>query len=211
MDKRLRHINLLRCFDAAARHQSYSLAAEELAISQAAVSQQIRNLEDYFQVKLFTRKGRSMYLTQQGTVLANSVSKAFNELSLGFDRIQIEPENGVLTVTSSPSFCSRWLVPRLWKFSSLYPDIQVRALASAQLEDVRHSEIDIAIRQGETDVKNVHQEILIRDPVFPVCSPKVFKDYHLTTIEQISKCWLVEAIDHTSNKSGNGCNHSNGV
>jgi LysR family glycine cleavage system transcriptional activator len=194
MDKRLRHIALLRCFDAAARHQSYSLAAIELSITQAAVSQQIRNLEEHLQVKLFVREGRAMRLTKQGKTLSDSVVRAFSELSLGFDRIQVEPETGVLTVTASPSFCSRWLVPRLWKFSALYPGVQVRALASSQYEDVRHSDIDVAIRQGEKHVNNVHQETLFIDPVFPICSPRVFEEEKLTSPEQISKCWLVEAI-----------------
>jgi LysR family glycine cleavage system transcriptional activator len=194
MDKRLRHIALLRCFDAASRHQSYSLAAQELAITQAAVSQQIRNLEEHLQVKLFSRQGRSMHLTKQGKTLSESVSKAFNELSLGFDRIQAEPEKGVLTVTASPSFCSRWLVPRLWKFSALHPNVQVRALASPQYEDVRHSDIDVAIRQGEKQIDNVHQETLFIDPVFPVCSPRVYEEGQLTSPEKINQCWLVEAI-----------------
>ncbi|MDP5039743.1 MAG: LysR family transcriptional regulator, partial [Paraglaciecola sp.] len=194
MDKRLRHIALLRCFDAAARHQSYSLAADELAITQAAVSQQIRNLEAHLQVKLFSRQGRAMQLTKQGSTLLESVGKAFSELSLGFDRIQVEPQAGVITVTASPSFCSRWLVPRLWKFSVLYPDIQVRALASAQYEDVRHSDIDVAIRQGEKQVNNVHQETLLLDPVFPICSPRVYQEEQLSSPEKINQCWLVEAI-----------------
>ena len=194
MDRRLRYIALLRCFDAAARHQSYSLAAQELSITQAAVSQQIRNLEEHLQVKLFSRQGRSMRLTKQGNTLSESVGKAFSELSLGFDRIQIEPESGVLTVTASPSFCSRWLVPRLWKFSVLYPGVQVRALASTQYEDVRHSDIDVAIRQGEKHIDNVHQETLFIDPVFPICSPRVFEEGQLTSPERISQCWLVEAI-----------------
>jgi LysR family glycine cleavage system transcriptional activator len=194
MDKRLRHIALLRCFDAAARHQSYSLAAQELSITQAAVSQQIRNLEEHLQVKLFSRQGRSMRLTKQGNTLSESVGKAFSELSLGFDRIQIEPESGVLTVTASPSFCSRWLVPRLWKFSVLHPNVQVRALASTQYEDVRYSDIDVAVRQGEMQVDNVHQETLFIDPVFPICSPRVFKEEQLTSPEKINQCWLVEAI-----------------
>lgn len=194
MDKRLRHIALLRCFDAAARHQSYSLAAEELSITQAAVSQQIRNLEEHFQVKLFSREGRIMKLTKQGLTLADAVAKAFHELSVGFDRLQVEPQAGVLTVTASPSFCSRWLVPRLWKFSALYPDIQVRALASAQYEDVRHSDIDVAIRQGEKQIDTVHQETLFLDPVFPICSPRVFEEEELTCPQQVTSCWLVEAI-----------------
>ena len=194
MDKRLRHIALLRCFDAAARHQSYSLAAVELSITQAAVSQQIRNLEEHLKVKLFSRQGRSMRLTKQGNSLSESVGKAFSELSLGFDRIQVEPESGVLTVTASPSFCSRWLVPRLWKFSVLYPDVHVRAMASAQYENVRHSDIDVAIRQGKMQVDNVHQETLLLDPVFPICSPRVYEEEQLTSPEKISQCWLVEAI-----------------
>ena len=194
MDKRLRHIALLRCFDAAARHQSYSLAADELSITQAAVSQQIRNLEEHLKVKLFSRQGRSMRLTKQGNSLSESVGKAFSELSLGFDRIQVEPESGVLTVTASPSFCSRWLVPRLWKFSVLYPDVHVRAMASAQYENVRHSDIDVAIRQGKMQVDNVHQETLLLDPVFPICSPRVYEEEQLTSPEKISQCWLVEAI-----------------
>lgn len=194
MDRRLRHIALLRCFDAAARHQSYSLAADELSITQAAVSQQIRNLEEHLQVKLFSRQGRSMRLTKQGNTLSESVGKAFSELSLGFDRIQVEPESGVLTVTASPSFCSRWLVPRLWKFSALHPSVQVRALASARYEDVRHSDIDVAIRQGEKQVDKVHQETLFVDPVFPICSPRVFEEEQLTSPEKINQCWLVEAI-----------------
>jgi LysR family glycine cleavage system transcriptional activator len=194
MDKRLRHIALLRYFDAAARHQSYSLAAQELSITHAAVSQQIRNIEEHLQVKLFCCQGRSMRLTKQGNTLSKSVAKAFSELSLGFDRIQVEPQSGVLTVTASPSFCSRWLVPRLWKFSVLYPSVQLRALAFSQYEDVRHSDIDVAIRQGEKQIDNVHQEMLFIDPVFPICSPSVFEEEQLTSSEKINQCWLLEAI-----------------
>ncbi|MDU0354461.1 LysR substrate-binding domain-containing protein [Paraglaciecola aquimarina] len=194
MDRRLRHLPLLRCFEAAARHQSYSLAADELSITQAAVSQQIRNLEQHLAVKLFMREGRGMLLTKQGKVFAESVQKAFIELSHGFDRIQLEGEAGVLTVTATPSFCSRWLMPRLWKFSQQYPTIQVRAIASTQYEDVRHSEIDVAIRQGEVNHQKVHQEVLLRDPLFPVCSPRVMAEIPLSSPEQVKQCWLVEAI-----------------
>ena len=194
MDKRLRHVALLRCFDAAARLESYSLAATELSITQAAVSQQIRNLEEHLNVKLFSREGRSMRLTKQGKTLANSVSKAFSEISSGFDRIQIEPQAGVITVTASPSFCTRWLVPRLWKFSALYPDIHVRALASVQFEDLKHSDIDVAIRQGEIQKGNVYQQTLLHDPVFPICSPRVYEQEQLTSPDKINQCQLVEVI-----------------
>jgi len=163
MDLRLRYIGLLRCFDAAARHQSYSLAAKELSISQAAVSQQIRSLEQRLAVKLFSRQGRAMQLTDQGLKLQTHVSQAFSVLLQGFDQIQLEPEQGNLVVTTTLSFASIWLVPRLWKFAEVQPAIKVKVMVSEELEDVRHSGIDIAIRQGKSDVENVSQERLFTD------------------------------------------------
>ena len=195
MDRRLRHLALLRCFESAARHQSYSLAAKELAITQAAVSQQIRNLEQHLAVKLFSRSGRKMLLTQQGKTLAEHVSQSFALLSQGFDRIQVEPEDGVITVTAALSFSSVWLVPRLWKFSALHPNISVRAVASVQLEDVRHSDIDVAIRQADKVQTDLYQETLLEDPVYPYCSPNLVEHMQLDCPEKLLDCWLVEAIN----------------
>ncbi|WP_340678342.1 LysR substrate-binding domain-containing protein [Paraglaciecola sp.] len=194
MDKRLRALPLLRCFEACARHQSYSVAADELAITQAAVSQQIRNLEQQLAVQLFARDGRKMHLTKSGATLFIAVTEAFATLSGAFSGIQTEPIAGVLTVTASHSFCSRWLVPRLWKFSVLYPDIAVRALASPQFEELRHSDIDVAIRQGDNFVTKVHQELLLVDPVFPVCSVKVASLLKTDSALSVCDMWLVEAI-----------------
>ena len=195
MDKRLRTLPLLRCFEACARHQSYSVAADELAISQAAVSQKIRNLEQQLKVRLFAREGRKMLLTKAGSTLFKAVTDAFVTLSGAFNGIQTEPLAGVLTVTASPSFCSRWLVPRLWKFAALYPNIAVRALASTQYEELRNSDIDVAIRQGDNFVSKVHQEILLVDPVFPVCSPLVAQQVSLSSPHCICDMQLVEAIN----------------
>jgi len=195
MDLRLRYIGLLRCFDAAARHQSYSLAAKELSISQAAVSQQIRSLEQRLAVKLFSRQGRAMQLTDQGLKLQTHVSQAFSVLLQGFDQIQLEPEQGNLVVTTTLSFASIWLVPRLWKFAEVQPAIKVKVMVSEELEDVRHSGIDIAIRQGKSDVENVSQERLFTDPVFPVCSPKLLEDTNLSSPQDIDCCQLIEVED----------------
>jgi LysR family glycine cleavage system transcriptional activator len=192
MDKRLRHISLLRCFDAAARHQSYSRAGQELSITQAAVSQQIRNLEDHLGLKLFARQGRGMYLTKQGQTLADHVDKAFATLSQGFDRIQVEPEEGELTITTSLSFASIWLVPRLWKFAEVCPEITVKVMVSANNEDLRHSSLDLAIRQGDSQQSEVYQEELFSDPVFPVCSPILVEETGLRFPEQIDCCQLIE-------------------
>lgn len=195
MDKRLRHIGLLRCFDAAARYQSYSKAADELAISQAAVSQQIRNLETHLNVKLFQREGRQMRLTQQGQTLAGYVKDAFRTLSTGFDQVQVEPEDGVLTVTAALSFSSLWLVPRLWKFAARYPNISVRAVSSVQFEDVRYSDIDVAIRQADHIDTDLYSEVLLQDPVYPYCSPNLPKHMTLNTPADLARCGLVEPIN----------------
>lgn len=195
MDKRLRHLPLLRCFEAAARAGSYSRAADELAITQAAVSQQIRNLEEALGCKLFYREGRSMKLTKAGAILSMHTVEAFKTLSSGFDRLCAEPLDGTLTVTTAQSFSSLWLVPRLWKFSIEHPNIKVRIIASTQFEDLKHSDIDLAIRQADDVKTDVYQELLLVDQVYPVCSPQLVEDVDLTYPEQILQCWLVEAID----------------
>ncbi|GAB3013095.1 LysR substrate-binding domain-containing protein [Bowmanella dokdonensis] len=195
MDKRLRHLPSLRCFAAAARHQSYSRAAEELAISQAAVSQQIRSLEQALGVKLFFRQGRQMQLTSRGHTLARHVEQAFDTLLTGLNKLRCEQEAGVLTVTTTGSFASMWLMPRLWKFSLMHPGISVRVMASPQLEDLRHADIDVAIRQGERLAEGLHQEVIIQDPVYAVCSTQFMREQQLSHPQQVRDCLLVEGHD----------------
>ena len=195
MDKRLRHIALLRCFAAAAKYESYSQAAQRLAITQAAVSQQIRSLEEVLAVKLFVRHGRSMRLTPQGKTLYQHVNDAFTTLSAGFDKVQVEPAEGVLNVTTGLSFASIWLVPKLWKFSARYPDIKVKIIVSTELESLRYSDIDVAIRQGDATDHRVHQETLFIDPVFAVCAPQLVETARIAQPADLLNCLLVEAED----------------
>ena len=125
MDNRLRHLSGLRYFEVAARLSNYSKAAEELFVTQAAVSQKIRQLEEQLGCKLFIRKGRAMTLTHEGHTLFRHVSDGFQEVLLGLNKIQSEPIQGLLVVRSPPSFASRWLLPRLWKFSVKHPEIPI--------------------------------------------------------------------------------------
>ncbi|NQZ07239.1 MAG: LysR family transcriptional regulator, partial [Algicola sp.] len=142
MDKRLKYLNALRCFESAARHQSYSKAADEQFVSQAAVSQQMRQLEEALGTKLFVRKGRQMRLTQSGSTLYQTTHKVFNALLKTFNDIQCEEVAGSLTVTSTQSFSSLWLMPRLYKFSIKHPDIKIRVIASNGFEDLQAGHID---------------------------------------------------------------------
>jgi len=194
MDQRLRNLPAFRCFSVAAKHQSYSRAADELAVTQAAVSQQIRSLEETLSIKLFRREGREMLLTDAGRVLAEHVSAALTTISNGLDKIQVEPSSGNLTVTTTHSFASMWLMPRLWKFSAENPCISISVIASHRYETLKHTEIDVAIRQGVCDEPGLVSELLCEDPVTAVCSPKLYRE-DLSAPEDVTKCWLVESID----------------
>ncbi|MFC3032605.1 LysR substrate-binding domain-containing protein [Pseudoalteromonas fenneropenaei] len=191
MYKELNHFTALRCVEAAARHQSYSAAATELHVTQAAVSQQIRLLERQLGCKLFFRQGRQMRLTEQGQRLALSLSKGFDELVQGLRSIQCEPLNGPLTVTTTQSFATMVLMPNMWKFSLQYPDIVVRVLVSTTLEDVQHGKIDVAIRYGFSEFPSLEQHILFEDKTVPLCSPKLAADIDFSTLESLKQCWLV--------------------
>jgi len=193
MDKRLRHLAGLRYFEAAARFQSYSKAADELCVSQAAVSQTIRRLEDDLACKLFLRKGRNMILTAKGETLLSHVSTGFEHIILGLNKIQNEPRDGLLIVSAPPSFASRWLLPRLWKFSLDYPGIPIRIITTCESLDVQHGEVDIAIWQGEQLEcdQSLDKELLLEEPIYPFCSPALAESMALSEPSQLLDCWLI--------------------
>ncbi len=191
MLKEFRHLGLLRSFSAAAKFESYSEAAEKLAISQAAISQQMRQLEESLSTKLFYRNGRTMRLTPQGKELKDYVERAFSMLEEGLSKVRCEPEAGLLRVTTSLSFASIWLVPRLWKFHKRYPEIRVKLIVSCELENMKSGEIDIALRQGEAIDTSIYQELLFEDPVYPVCTPDYVKKHQLKSIEGLTNGTLI--------------------
>jgi LysR family glycine cleavage system transcriptional activator len=195
MDQRLKYLNALRTFESAARHKSYSQAAEELFVSQAAVSQQMRHLEQALAVKLFVRTGRKMLLTQSGETLYESTHQALNLLIKGLNSIQNEDVAGDLTITSTQAFCSLWLMPRLYKFSQAHPDVNVRILGSNQKEDLQKKHIDLAIRFGVkkrvSDTDNLVMEEFGEDVVYPVCSPKLLQHMWLQSPKDLLDCTLV--------------------
>ncbi|MCV2883444.1 LysR substrate-binding domain-containing protein [Aestuariibacter sp. AA17] len=197
MNNRLRFLPFLRAFEASARHQSYSKAASELSVTQAAISQQMRNLESQLGVKLFERVGRGMQLTRAGRVLAEHVTDGIETISRGLNLVSEEEEAGVLTVTAPPSFSSYWLVPRLWQFSQLRPDIAIRIVSSTQYEDLLHSDIDVAIRQDFQATTKLHCEHLYSDPVFAFCSPELLNKVAINQPEDVLSCWLVQPPEPT--------------
>ncbi len=192
MKPRVGHLNSFSTFESAARLESYSKAADELYITQAAVSQQMRTLENTLGVKLFVRTGRKMQLTQSGETLFASVSQAFESLEQGIAKISNQSANGELVVTSTQSFCSLWLMPRLYRFYQLYPSINVKIVGSNRMERLQNQRIDLAIRFSSQDTLDNPEQIELipagEDKVYPVCSPTLLKEMNIKSPADLLRC-----------------------
>ena len=171
MSTRLPSLTGLRAFEAAARHLSFTRAAEELNVTQTAISHQIRRLEDQLGLKLFVRRHRALGLTQAGAAYLPAVSGAFDDLRRATARVTAVRDEGVLTVSTLPTLAAKWLVPRLMEFQSRHPDIEVRLTTSTALVDLRRDDVDLAIRYGRGDWPGMRADFLMNDELFPVCAP----------------------------------------
>jgi LysR family transcriptional regulator, glycine cleavage system transcriptional activator len=169
--RRLPPLNLFRAFDAASRHLSFTLAAEELLVTQSAVSQQIRQLEDFLDMRLFRRLPRGLELTHEGTALAGAVSEALNMIARACGKLADPDAPVILSVNAAPAFASKWLARRLKGFMDRYPAIRVTLLSSADPVNFNRQDIDVAIRWGAGDWDGVHADLIAETPVCAVCSP----------------------------------------
>lgn len=168
--RRLPPLNALRAFEAAARHLNFRLAADELGVTQGAVAQQVRHLEDVVDVQLFRRLPRGLALTRGGLEYFSSVQRALQIISDATDALGERPT--VLAVSTTPSFASKWLIPRLADFSRLHPDIEVRVIADERLATFRADGVDIAIRLSKPPFPpGLVAQLLFPLDVFAVASP----------------------------------------
>lgn len=163
----------LRAFDAAARHLSFTKAAAEMNVTPAAISHQIRELEDQIGATLFTRTSRTMALTREGDILLAASTEAIDSLSVALQRIRKLKNHKQLRLSASPSIAAKWLVPRLERFLAKMPGADVRLDVSHTPVDFERDGIDVAIRFGEGKYPGTHIDLLFHDHVFPVCSPKL--------------------------------------
>jgi LysR family glycine cleavage system transcriptional activator len=166
----------LRAFESAGRHLSFSKAAEELSVTPGAISQQIRGLEDFLGIKLFKRRNRSIVLTDAGQIFLPLLSDGFSSISEAVDTVRKSQCDEPLTITAPPSFTSKWLIPRLCKFQSLHPDIDVRIDASSHLVDFVREDIDVGIRFGDGEYPELESIFLFSFDLIPVCSPELLTD-----------------------------------
>jgi LysR family glycine cleavage system transcriptional activator len=176
--RRLPPLNALRSYEAAARHLSFTKAAGELGVTPAAVSHQVKMLEDHIGIALFQRVNRQLVLTEAGEACLPGIRAAFEGLASAIDTISVAGRTGVLTVSVAPSLAGKWLLPRLERFKAAHPDIDVRVSASLHLVDFASGEVDVAIRYGAGMYPGLKSERLLGEAVIPVCSPKLLDGPH---------------------------------
>lgn len=168
-------LDLLRGFEAAARHLSFTKAASELFVTQSAISRQVQALEEHVGRPLFQRRHRALLLTDDGQILQQTVARVLGELRQALDSVAGTSAD-MLTVTTMVTFASLWLVPRLAKFRSVHPEIDVRIAANNEVLDLERDRIDVAIRYAAPDRVPASAIQLFGEEVVPVCAPALLKD-----------------------------------
>ena len=171
--RRLPPMSAFKAFEAAARHMSFTRAAEELNVTQAAVSYQIRRLEQEIGVKLFCRLHRTLVLTKAARAYLPIVRQALDLLATGTSQLKRPKFDGVLRVSASQSLAPRWLAHRIRRFLSELPEYDIRIDATDDLVDFPRSDVDLAVRYAQTIDPSLESVLLLADRVFPVCSPRL--------------------------------------
>ncbi len=175
MSRRLPPLNSLRAFEAAARHLSFKKAAGELHVTPAAVSHQVRTLEEYCGAQLFHRLARALRLTEAGQAALPPLREGFDKLAEAADAMRAGERAGILTVSVAPTFGAKWLIPRLDRFRAAHPEFDVRIDASYTLVNFAADGVDVALRFGRGVYRNLRSECLMSEVALPVCSPQLLE------------------------------------
>ncbi len=173
MSRRLPPLNALRAFEAAARHGSFVRAADELAVTPAAVSQQVRLLEADLGIDLFRRLPRGLVVTEAAKRALPELGKGFAHLARAVEDVRGGSLAGSLVISAIPSFATLWLVPRLGSFLAAYPDVEVTVRAEMRNVDFAREDVDVGIRYGKGIYPGLDTRLLLTEEVFPVCAPSL--------------------------------------
>lgn len=165
----------LRAFEAAARLLSFSKAAGELHVTPAAISHQIKGLEESLGTELFRRGNRSLKLTEAGRRLLPGLSAGFAELAEAVASVRTRGDSGTLTISVTPTFAAKWLMPRLMRFRARHPEIEIRVDATEALVDLRRDDIDLGVRYGLGVYPGLRADLLSSEEIYPVCSPALLR------------------------------------
>lgn len=192
MKTQIPHLQHLYCFYQSALLGSFKDAAESLFISSAAVSQQIRQLEDQLEVKLFQRQHRKVVLTEQGEILFEYAKQGFTAILQGVEQIAQDNSPNSIALSTLPSFAQHWLVPRLGDFYQQYPDITFSMMPQNRLVDFNKDQVDLCIRFGLGQYPDLQCEYLMADHLYPVCHPLYLQEHNIQTLEDIYQARLIE-------------------
>src|SRR5881275_56973 len=173
MPRQLPPLNALKAFEAAARSESFTRAAEELFVTQGAVSHQVKLLEQTLGIKLFNRERQRLVITDAGREYLNVVRDALDRIAAGTERVLQRQNAGVLTVSTSPDFAAKWLVYRLGRFAEAHTGIDLRVSATLHHVDFTREEVDLAVRHGDGNWPGLDTARLSAEQLFAVCSPKL--------------------------------------
>jgi LysR family glycine cleavage system transcriptional activator len=172
MPRQLPPLNALRAFEAAARSESFTQAADELCVTQGAVSHQVKSLEATLGIKLFSRERQRLILTDAGREYLIVIRDALDRIAAGTERVVQRQNAGALTVSTSPDFAAKWLVNRLGRFAEAHPGIDLRVSATMHHVDFAREDVDVAVRHGDGNWGGLDAVRLCTEELFPVCSPK---------------------------------------
>jgi LysR family transcriptional regulator, glycine cleavage system transcriptional activator len=174
-EDRLPALNALRAFESAGRQLSFTRAAEELGVTPGAISQQIRQLEEFAGAPLFRRTGRQVLLTEAGKAALPLLTHAFEQMAEAVHHMKAPARRDRLMISSAPSFAAKWLAPRLERFQVAHPEAEVWISADIALTDFNLSDIDLAVRHGKGVYEGLRAEKIMSESVLPVCSPALLK------------------------------------
>ncbi len=194
MVKMLPPLNPLKAFEAAARLGSLTIAAEELGVSQVAVSRQVRVLEEYLGVILFHRSHRSIQLTREGKELSDGISDAFEHINAAVLRVSRRGRRDILAIQSYTTFSQRWLIPRLPLFHAENPQLEVRLTSSTLPVDFSTQNVDAAVRSGQGQWEGLYADKLAAIELVPVCSSSFQQETGLLSSDDLSRVSLLHSI-----------------
>jgi LysR family glycine cleavage system transcriptional activator len=198
MTRRLPPLAALRAFEAAARHLSFTRAAGELHVTQTAISHQIRALEDLLGTKLFRRLPRGLVLTEEAQRYLPAVRDAFDRIDAATAELMAGRAGGPLTASVLPSVAAKWLVPRLGRFRTVHPEIDLRSSTSLHLTDFAREDVDVAIRMGRGHYPGLRVDRLFGEALTPVCAPALLEgNPPLRRPEDLRHHVLLHDDDHT--------------
>src|SRR6266705_3674083 len=191
MLRRLPPLNALKAFEAAARSESFTRAAEELCVTRGAVSHQVKALEATLGIKLFIRERQRLVITEAGREYLAAVRDALDRIAVSTERLVQRQTSGVLTVSTSPDFAAKWLVHRLGRFAEVHPDIDLRVSAAMHHVDFAREDVDMAVRHGDGNWPGLDAVQLSAEQIFAICSPKLLSGRRLGKPSDILKFPLI--------------------